>query len=140
MTSFDGVAGLHMHAEAKWYLVDSGKDGAGGGAPKGVDHPPKDDRHDHLRHAACDRRNCADQHQHHICDVCVFEQFMQRRLTTLVQLLRAILLSSISSSSSGCFLHAMHTRYSTSCLSMPLCLLCGDLEGIVPAFAVSMSC
>lgn len=128
VTRFSDVAGLQLLAVTQkqmgslldvgcggQYLVDSVKNGVGSGAPKGVDHLPKDDRHDHLRHTARKRGDRAGQHQHHVRAVRVLEQVMERRLPILGHLLLAapLLLStlqcSISSSCSDFFSHAMPT-------------------------------
>ncbi|PUZ64938.1 hypothetical protein GQ55_3G183000 [Panicum hallii var. hallii] len=62
------------------YLVNSMNNGVRGCSPKGINHLPEYDRHNHHRHAVAQRPNHANQHQHDVGAVRVLEQPMERHL------------------------------------------------------------
>ncbi|KAG2626013.1 hypothetical protein PVAP13_3KG319800 [Panicum virgatum] len=90
------------------YLVDSMNNCLWGCSPKGINHLPEYNRHDHHRHAVAQCPDQADQHQHDVGAVRVLEQPMERHLghrhvLLAILLLFFTLLCCISSSCRGAF-------------------------------------
>ncbi|KAG2617778.1 hypothetical protein PVAP13_3NG183609 [Panicum virgatum] len=112
------------------YLVDSMNNGVRGCSPKGINHLPEYDRHDHHRHAVAQRPNQADQHQPDIGAVRVLEQPMERHLghrhvLLAILLLFFITLHYISSSCRGAFFcHAARALCQVLAYCIWLLLLC----------------
>uniref|UniRef100_A0A0A9D0X7 Uncharacterized protein n=1 Tax=Arundo donax TaxID=35708 RepID=A0A0A9D0X7_ARUDO len=119
------------------YLVDSVKNGVRGGVPIGIDHLPEDDRHEHPRHAAAQRPNCAGQHQHDVRAVGILEQPVEWHLGHRRRRLAVLLLSSTRSCHGAILSHVdLPGRLVLLARCLWLQWLCGDRVAVV----VPLSC
>ncbi|NP_001350267.1 uncharacterized protein LOC100193360 [Zea mays] len=100
------------------YLADSGNNGVRGGAPKGIDHLPEDDRHDHHRHAVAQRPNHAGQHQQNVRSVGTLKHAVERNLSHCHHLLATLLhFPTLHCIASGSFYDAFFCHVVLGCLA-----------------------